>query len=276
MLCGLISTGVVPPASLAPDLDNAAGAEVEGDPVGKIIEATIHFAEHQLEYADQGHVGLWEDVAARAGRFQREISLRSAPSVEKQQGHAIGEGRYDRCSARLGLTGFRPDIRHLDGFASWMAYNRFPNLAAAIQNPQTVDKANDWLSEGLRQNSVVSEEFRAPVRGRLTIESEPWGAVKAGDLLAKIGSHEWRAKSEGFVVFQDETDEGEVEAGMPIGRVVAFSAHDPRFVTLFRFAHAGAGELRTLRGGVAAGSRERVETYKLMAMKTPDGEEQHP
>lgn len=276
MLCGLISAGVLLPASLAPELDQDAGAEVGGDPVGKIIEATLLFAENQLNYADEGHVGLWEDVAARTGRFQHEISLRSAPSVEKQQGHDIAGGRYDRCSSRLALSSFRADILHLDGYASWMAYNRFPNLASGIQNSQTVDKANAWLSHGLCQDSVVTEEFRAPVRGRLTIEREPWCAVKAGDLLAKVGSHEWRAKSEGFVVFQDGTDEGEVEEGMPIGRVVTFSDHDPRFVSLFRFVHAGAGELRTLRGGLAAGSRDRVETYKLMAMKTPEGEEQHP
>jgi len=265
LLRRLVAFGSVPPSHLAPDLDQRAGALAVEDPAGRVVGATMAFAARELSFTDDKHLEQWKEAAGSSDLLRREIGLRSAPSVEKQQGHDIGEGRYNRCSVGMHLPGFHRDILGLDGYASWMSYNKFPSLASAIQNPQTVQAAKEWLASGLGEEPKICEELNAPAAGLVSVEAEPWSRVEPGTLLAKVENRELRSSSSGFVVFDDAIDTSPVVEGQAIGRVIAFGSHDPRLLALYEFAEDRSQHVLSIGGGEAEGNRDRIETYRFLA-----------
>ena len=265
LLARLVAFSAVPPSHLAPDLDQKAGAVAVEDPAGRIVSATLAFAARELSFADENHVEQWREAAGFSDLLRREIGLRSAPSVEKQQGHDIGEGRFNRCSAGMELPGFHRDILNLDGYASWMTYNKFPSLASAIQNPQTVQATKAWLTNGLSQEPAVCEELKAPAAGVVSIEAEPWSRVESGAVLAKVGDRELRSGSSGFVVFDETIDVNPVVEGQVVGRIITFASDDPRLLALFEFTEDRPEQILSIGGGLAEGNKDRIETYRFLA-----------
>lgn len=264
----LVRSGSVLPSHLAPDLDRKAGAPAVEDPAGRVIGTTLGFAERELSFTDEKHHRQWSDAATGASDLlRREIDPRSAPSVERQQGYDITEGRYNRCSGEMDLPGFHRDILDLDGYASWMSYNKFPSLVSAIQNPQTVQAAKEWLASGLSEEPEICEELKAPGAGLVSVEALPWSRVEPGALLAKVGDRELRSTTSGFVVFEPGIDAGPVTEGQVVGRVITFAAEDPRLLELFEFAEdrSRSQKIASIGGGKAEGNRDRIETYGFLA-----------
>jgi len=263
LLRRLVSFGAVAPSDLVPGLAQQEGGSPDEDPGVRILQFTRDFASRELTFTDEGHRRQWREACEGSGALCREVERRSAPSVERQQGYDISEGRYVRSSHGLELPGFEEDIHSLNGYASWMSFSRFPSLASAIPNPLTVQATREWLERGLHQEPETREEFHSPAAGRPTFEKEPWSRVAPGDLLATVGDYEVRSNTSGFVDFGEA--DNLIAEGQLVARVICFASDDPRLIALFELAERLNQTILDIGGSVVEGRLERVETYRFLA-----------
>lgn len=283
LLTRLVSPSVVRPSMLVPYLERWVVGRDEDqveDPINRVADKTFRFVREKIQYESRDHRDLWEKAIDPRGPYHREISLRSSPSVEKQQGHDISEGEHNRCSEELDFAGkgLHQDVRNLTGYASWMRYHRFPHLAAAIQNSRTVEAAKEWLETGLRSQPEVVESYIVEMGGILSIECQEWSIVEAGQLLAKIGAAEWRAGQNGYLAFEQDVDDGKiVTTGALVGRILSPEGYDPRLATIFEMAERSGRNITNLGGGQVVGyNKERYKTYEVTARQRIEAEKDTP
>lgn len=271
LLRSFLSGGGVKPEDLALFWVSGIDSPEEADQVKEahfsmMIEKLRAFASARIKFKNPSHTEEWASAADPQCPLGREIRLRSTPSVEKNQGHDIREGNENRCTSDLAepLSGHKADITGLNGFASWMQYNKFPNLASAIPNLRTLQASDAWLERLLREEPTSATSVTASASGLARIEVEEWTKVPAGTTIARIGDAPCLTPDEGYVVFEGEIDGKSVESGALVARVLSYQGNDP--ILLRIFARTGGDEIPTnLKGGTPNSNAERLAIYKKSA-----------